>query len=261
MKPTSTRRDLLTFLKKPHFEAAQDLAIKSKIVIVLKVLILTYIGLVIANVPFTLMKKLNLIGEVSSAVNLVLDAMTQQSISFKPYFIFTSALLVPLLEETAFRLFLTRFKINYFIVSVSLITGILILHFTGALLWRPESYLLLSLSTYFYVLIISGVIGTALWLGRKQLEKTEKSWNNNPGLIFYSSAVFFAFFHFMSINLNGTNLLLTPIILLPFMVYGLAFGYIRIRLGFIYSILLHFIILGIRLGLPELLKTLKTVTL
>lgn len=257
MKETSTRRDLFIFLKKPDFEKLQDLSIKTKIIILFKVLILTYIGLIVANLPFQILSGLNIIGETTNKVDSALNTMKVRDMAHKPYFIISSILLVPLLEETAFRLFLTRFKINYFIISVSVISGSLILYFIGTLLWRPESYLLFSLSTYFYVLIISGILGFALWLLRNYIVEIKKFWDKNIGLIFYSSAILFGLFHFMSINVNKDNLIFAPIILLPFIVYGLSFGYIRIRLGFIYSIILHFIILGIKLGLPELINALK----
>jgi hypothetical protein len=260
MKKTSTRRDLLKFLKKPNFDKLQDLSIKAKIVILLKVLILTYIGLIIAQLPFQILKGLNIIGEISSNVDTVVETITKRNVDFKLYFLISSIFLAPFLEETGFRLFLTKFKINYLITSTSLILGFLIVYFSSTFLWRPKSYLLFSLSSYIYLLIISGVIGFVLWLLRNNLKETKNFWDNNFGIIFYSVAILFALFHFMSINFYGNNLLYAPIILLPFLVYGLSLGYIRIRLGLLYSIALHFIILSIKFGMPELINTLKANT-
>lgn len=174
MKKISPRRDLLQFLKKPTFDRFQDLSIKAKIGILLKVLILTYIGLIVANLPFQVLKGLNVIGEISSNVNIAVETITKRNNDYKPYFILSSVILVPLLEETAFRLFLTKYRVDFFIMSISVIFGALIVHFINTTLWRPDSYL-----------------------------------------------------------------------------------YIRIRLGFLYSIALHFIILTIRFGLPELINALK----
>jgi len=257
MKKTSTRRDLLKFLKKPNFDKLQDLSIKEKIVILLKVLILTYVGLIVANLPFQILKGLNIIGEISSNVNIAVETITKRNIAYKPYFILSSIILVPLLEETAFRLFLTKYREKFVIISVSVILGALIVHFINSILWRPDSYLLFSFSTYIYVLMISGVIGLGLWFLRNYLNRVQSFWNNHFGLVFYSVAILFALFHFMSINFKENSLLYAPIILLPFLVYGLSFGYIRIRLGFLYSIALHLIILSIRFGLPELINALK----
>ncbi|WP_368662396.1 hypothetical protein [Zobellia laminariae] len=49
----------------------------------------------------------------------------------------------------------------------------------------------------------------------------------------------------MNLDLKTSDLIYLPLILLPFLVLGISFGYLRIRLGFIYSIALHVIINGI----------------
>lgn len=257
MKRTSTRQDLFKFLKKPSFNKLQNITVKTKISIVFKILILTYIGLIIANLPFHILKELNFIGENTNKINVFMNTMRESGSNYKLYFIFTSVLLVPLFEETACRLFLTKFKLKYFIISVSLIFGLLIFYFVDFLLWKPKSYLLFSVSKYIYILVISGFIGFILWIIRNKLTEIKKFWNSNIGFIFYASAILFAVLHFMSTNFNKANLLFAPIILLPFVVYGIAFGYVRIRLGFVYSIGLHFVILAILFGLPELINLMK----
>lgn len=257
MKKASTGRDIVIFLKKPNFKKLQGLSIKTKIWILFKVLILTYIGVIVAGLPFEILKGLNVIGEVSSNVNMAIETITKKNIDYKPYFILSSIVLVPLLEETAFRLFLTKYRINFVIVSVSVMLGALIIHFINTILWRPDSYLLFSLSIYIYVLIISVIIGFGLWLLRNYLKGAQNLWNDYFGLIFYSVAIIFALFHVMSVNSNENSLIYTPVVLLPFFIYGLSFGYVRIRLGFVYSLALHFIILSIRFGLPELINVLK----
>ena len=261
MKKTSTRRDLFKFLKKPNFDEFQDLSIKAKIVTLLKVLILTYIGLIVANLPFQILKGLNIIGEISSNINVAVDTITKQNTDYKPYFILSAVFMAPLLEETAFRLFLTKFRISYFVISTSLILGALITYLIGTKLWRPESYLLFYLSSYIYVGIISILLGTILWLLKNHLKQLQKLWDKNPGIVFYSAAALFSLFHLMSIDLNGNSFITVPIILLPFLIFGLSFGYVRIRLGLVYSIALHFIILSIRFGLPELINALADANL
>ncbi|QXP68469.1 CPBP family glutamic-type intramembrane protease [Polaribacter sp. AHE13PA] len=257
MKKTSIRKDLFRFLKKPNFDKLQDVSIKTKVIILFKILILTYIGLIIANLPFQILKELSFVSETTNKVNVFLDTMRESKSEFKPYYIFTSILLIPLFEETAFRLFLTKFKLNYFIISISLILGVLIKHFMNFHFWKPKSYLLLAVSSYIYIIIISAIIGLVLWRIKNQLIRIEKFWNNNIGLIFYSSAILFALFHFMTTNFDKDNLIFAPLILLPFLVYGLTFSYVRIRLGLIYSMTLHLVVLGILFGLPELITLLK----
>ena len=260
MEKISIRKDLFRFLKKTNFDKLQDVSIKTKIIILFKVLVITYIGLIITNLPLHFLKELNIIEKDIFKVNVFLDTMRKTGSGYKSYFIITSLLLVPLIEETAFRLFLTKFKINYFIISISLIFGCLIYHFVRFLLWKPTSYLFFLISPHIYAIIISGILGLILWINRSHLIRIKKFWNNNTGLIFYSSAILFALFHFMTTNFNENNLIFAPIILLPYVVYGITFGYLRIRLGLIYSMFLHFVILGILFGLPELLKLLKNST-
>ena len=257
MKKTSTRKDLFRFLKNPSFDKIQKISIKTKIIILLKILILTYVGLIIANLPLQFLKELNFVDETINKVNFFLNTMRENGSNYKLYFIFTTILLIPLLEETTSRLFITKFNLNYFIISTSLFFGTLIHYFVNFQLWRPESYLLFSVSRYLYIIMISGVIGLILWIIRNQLIRIENFWNSHIRLIFYSSAILFALLHFMATNFNKNNLIFAPLILLPFVVYGITFGYVRIRLGFIYSIALHFVILVILIGLPELIKLLK----
>ena len=78
------------------------------------------------------------------------------------------------------------------------------------------------------------------------------------GLIIYGVAIIFALLHVMNLKFETRDLIFMPIVLLPLFVYGLSFAYLRIRLGIVYSIALHFIILAIRFGVPELVKYLKT---
>lgn len=258
MKKTSIRSDLFRFLKNPGFTRMENLSGTTKIVILFKVLILTYIGIIIAQMPYQILNGLNLMDEVSKKGLRVIQAMSDQKSDYRPYFIFSTVLFAPILEETAFRFFLTKFKINYFIISVSLIVGSFIMYFISNLLWRPESFLLFSLSTYIYVFIISGIIGWGLWLLRNNLIEIKEFWNSNARFVFYSVAILFALFHLMNFNLNVNNFLYAPILILPFFVFGLSFGYIRIRLGLIYSVILHIVILGIWFGLPQLIIALKT---
>ena len=83
-------------------------------------------------------------------------------------------------------------------------------------------------------------------------------WNKNTDLIIYSVAILFAFMHVMNLKFETRDLIFMPIVLLPLFVYGLSFAYLRIRLGIIYSIALHFITLAIRFGAMEMSMYLKS---
>lgn len=260
MKKTSIRRDIYLFLKAPDYSGFNDLMIKEKIIILIKVLILTYIVLFIVNTPVLLLKKLDIISKIPMKTNLILNAIQTKNVNYKPYYIFSILFFVPLLEEMSFRLFQTRFRVNYFIISVSVLLGMYITYFLGNIFWIPKSYLLMSVSGPIYVLIISALIGGVLYLFRTKINRIEEFWNKNTGLIIYSVATLFAIAHMMNLEFENSDLVFMPLILLPFLVAGLSFGYLRVRLGIIYSIALHFIFLALTFGLPELATLLKAYT-
>lgn len=89
---------------------------------------------------------------------------------------------------------------------------------------------------------------------KNNIKKIENFWNFKPGFIFYSIAVLFASIHISNLDIKTDDLIYLPIILLPYFVYGLAFGYLRIRIGLIYSIAIHMTINGLRYGLLDLIK-------
>jgi membrane protease YdiL (CAAX protease family) len=260
MKKTSIRRDMFLFLKGPDYFGFNDLSIKEKIIILIKVLILTFIALFLVNLPVLLLKKLNVISEIPMKTDLMLNSIQANYINYKPYFIFSAIFFVPLIEEMSFRLFQTRFRVNYFIISVSLILGVFIEYFLKNILWIPKSYLLLSVGGLIYVLIISALIGSMLFLFRTKIIRIEEFWNKNTGLIIYTVAILFAIGHILNLKFENRDLVFMPLILLPFLVWGLSFGYLRVRIGIIYSIALHFIYLSLRFGLPELSIFLKAYT-
>lgn len=259
-KKTSIRRDIYSFLKIPDYNGFNDLSINEKIIILLKVLILAHIALFFVGIPVSLLEKLDVISKIQMKPDLELSAIQARNINYKPYFIFSILFFVPLLEEMSLRLFQTRFRINYFIISVSVTLGIIIENIVGKLLWVSKSFLLMSVSVPMYVLIISALIGCVLYLFRAKINRIEEFWNKNTGLIIYSVAALFAIAHMMNLKFEIRDLVFMPLILLPFFIGGLSLGYLRVRLGIIYSIALHFIFLALHFGVPELAILLKDYT-
>jgi len=257
MEKTSIRKDIYSFLKSPDFCRFNDLTAKGKIIVLLKVLILTQFGLILVNIPVLLLRKLEVISEIPMKTDLILNNIRTNYINYKPYFILSIIFIVPLLEELSFRLFLTKFRVNYFIISASIILGMFIKYFLGNIFWIPKSYLFMSLIGAIYILIISTPIGCILYFFRNKIIRIEEFWNKNTGLIIYSVSILFALMHIMNLKLENRDLFFLLLILLPFLIYGLSFGYLRVRLGIIYSIALHFIVLALRYGLLELSILLK----
>ena len=59
------------------------------------------------------------------------------------------------------------------------------------------------------------------------------------GLIFYSFTLAFAFYHITNFEITPMILYLSPLLVAPQLLIGLLLGYIRIRLGLQWAILLH----------------------
>lgn len=70
--------------------------------------------------------------------------------------------------------------------------------------------------------------------------------------IFYGFAILFGYIHIYNYEITAYTLLLSPILVAPQIVLGLFLGYLRVKLGLIYSMLLHALYNGF-LTLPMLL--------
>lgn len=264
MKNISIRQDIRLFLDAPNYTGFIDLSISQKIVIVIKVLILTKIAIFLVSLPILYLEKLDVISKIQHISALQLADIQTRNIDYKPYFIFSTLLFVPLLEEMSFRLFQTRFRVNCFIVSVSIILGIYVSYFFRNIFfrnifWIPNSHFLHSFIYYIYIVIISALIGGMLYLFRNKIKKIEEFWNKNSGLIIYSTSILFAIAHMMNLKFENRDLFFMPLLLIPFLFAGLSLSYLRVRLGIIYSIALHFSVLALNFGMTELSILLKTI--
>lgn len=151
----------------------------------------------------------------------------------KAEMILLAGLLVPLLEETIFRLSLI-FKPIYLSISSSLLFYIIIskYYFNAGFLNYKSQFALR--------VIISVSVGIILFfLAKKFSEKLRKFWKVNFAWIFYSLALFFAFAHITNFDINTKHLLLMPILTLPQLVGGAFLGYVRVKYGFPYAIAFH----------------------
>ncbi len=72
--------------------------------------------------------------------------------------------------------------------------------------------------------------------------------------VFYIIAFSFGFIHIINFEISKTILILSPLLVAPQIIAGLLLGYIRVRLGLLYSILLHALFNGLAI-IPSLLFT------
>jgi hypothetical protein len=143
------------------------------------------------------------------------------------------AIVLPLMEETAFRLYL-KFKPIFLSLSISMstyyITTINIFNtyttdFNNGFLIRVSVSILLG-SIAFIIL-------------KKNAQYISRFWKNHFRWIFYFSIVVFGLVHIINYELNIRNILLGPIIVLPQLISGTFLGFIRIKYGFIYGYTAH----------------------
>ncbi|WP_158624934.1 CPBP family glutamic-type intramembrane protease [Gynurincola endophyticus] len=163
-------------------------------------------------------------------------------------YLLIGGMLLPLFEETLFRLSLV-FKPIYLALSAAcfgyyLSTKIIF-----------NSRLTLIDDTFLYRIGISILLGSLMLiiLSNQQLKNRLRSvWTNKFHVIYYTSAIVFAWLHLLNFELNYTNILLTPILTLPQLFSGLVTGYLRVKFGFLYPLLFHVFTNSILIGLSIL---------
>jgi len=213
-------KDLFSFLVHPRInDQTISLDLNQSVMLVMKMIIL-YLGLAILTslLFLPILRNLDLLPERS----LILSKIP---ISFKIVFF------VPVFEEIIFRLSLRFSKYNLFL---SLAT----LHFT--LFYHTYSLLVLSVITFTIALIPN-----LRMIPETFFSKLELIWTKYFPFVFYSLAISFGLVHLSNFaNLRLVHYLLFPLIVGNQILMGLIFGYVRVTFknGFIYGVLLHFLI-------------------
>lgn len=70
--------------------------------------------------------------------------------------------------------------------------------------------------------------------------------------IFYTFAILFGYIHITNFEITTNVILLSPILVLPQIILGLILGYLRVKIGLVYAMLLHALYNGV-LTLPFIL--------
>lgn len=150
------------------------------------------------------------------------------------------AIITPIFEEITFRLFLTKYKENISIISISMIFGLGLSEIMKEfrLLYFFKDLVFYDLTMIFYVLCF----GSPIYLLLKYIvnEKHINSlWVKYYPYIFYSSSILFALWHIQALNINASNFVFLPFAILPYFILGLFYAYVRVRYGLIWSIIMH----------------------
>ncbi|UMB52626.1 CPBP family intramembrane metalloprotease [Lutibacter sp. A64] len=174
------------FLKNPKEKFNETLYLKEKWNLLFSILLLDFILVIIAS-GITSLIDLHLFELKSDP----LEDLFSNKAAF--YIIIIAALIVPLIEEFIFRLFL-NYKRNFVFQFFDAFTN----------------------------------------------NKAKLFWDKHFKKIFYLAAILFALTHLT--NYSNTNTLfyiLAPLIILPQLIGGLTLGYIRLKLGFFWGVLMH----------------------
>lgn len=148
-------------------------------------------------------------------------------------FVFFASVLIPIIEETIYRLYLI-FKPIYISISFTLFVYIKVSHFAYNISYLDLEYFVLPR------LGISIVIGVILYIVTSIYQNQyEYFWNTYFKYIFYFSIVIFGFSHITNFEITLRNILFAPLLTLPQSMMGLAAGFVRVKYGFAYSCLLH----------------------
>jgi hypothetical protein len=159
-------------------------------------------------------------------------------------FIF-ACVVAPLLEETAFRLWLVNRPLQVaigafgflFYYASSLIPGSII---KSVFVSTESDNPFVVLATYLAV-FISGVAILYSIIKLKPIQKKLASiYQNKYKWIFYGSAVLFGLLHVSNYKFSWVVILLTPILVLPQVFGGVLLSYVRVTYGFWRGVLGHF---------------------
>ncbi len=159
-------------------------------------------------------------------------------------YIVINIIIIPIIEESAFRLTLIYNKI-FLSISTMIISFIFISYLiTGELISPANLYLRL---------LYSIAIAVILYLFIKVVPKIDSFfssfWVNHQRLILYFFVFLFVAMHIKEYTFPLQQLPVVLLILTPKLVTGIFLSYTRMRLGFTYSILLHIIINIVAMGL------------
>ena len=151
------------------------------------------------------------------------------------YFFLFSVFLIPLVEESSFRLPL-KFSSLFLSISFALFSY----KFISNVFFDSPMYILNSypISRISFAIIVAFLF--YLFISKEKISsRTELFWSRHFRLIFYTFSIYFSFMHINNYVPSSYNILLIPIITLPQLILGLTAGYMRINYGFIYAFGLH----------------------
>ncbi|WDF54877.1 CPBP family intramembrane glutamic endopeptidase [Mucilaginibacter sp. KACC 22063] len=208
----------------------QTFSVKEKCYDVIKSVVLYLMLSLIACIPiFSVLKLIDFLFKIDMAQ--VRDNFVKKSIN-KSDFIWVAALLAPIIEEVVFRLWLS-FKKRDIVISLTLISLLIAVKLNGHHIYQlqvDEIIKLLGIAT------LSGII--ILFLSRRipTVEITNLAFKS----IYWISCALFGLLHITNFGtFNWKIAWAYPFFVIPQLLLGCILGFIRIKDGLIWAIMVH----------------------
>jgi len=152
--------------------------------------------------------------------------------SFQAFLI--PALFFPVIEEFVFRLNL-RISLNNLLVLFTFIFGIFLYRMLR--LNQTENLFFIGILPFIFIMVL---VYFKYYGSQKMEEYIRNFWRRHFVLIFHASCWIFAFLHLCNFEeITPTLLFLSPVIVLPQLMFGYALGFLRMNYGFQYNVIFH----------------------
>jgi hypothetical protein len=153
------------------------------------------------------------------------------------YGILQICLISPITEELGFRACMKYSHINF-----SLLIAFFLFFFSKILFYLVfDDPYVIDKKVFFW--LISFITGMYIYFKLKKKKEVSNMisifWLKNPKIIFFFLTITFSSLHIFNFELNINLFFFFPILILPHFISGIFFGYIRLKYGIFYSIILH----------------------
>jgi len=224
MNDNTTLKSFLNFIKNPDYLSSPKKVISKKFLILIKFYLLSILLLWIARGIDFVFINFKLYGTYNYKLIKYQSSIDSSSYSLLFVIILIST---PIFEEITFRLFLKKFNLTYFLISVSLLIGSSVYLVLKNNLWYPKiSYAYAFMPLIYLIIFFIPVLFLVYFIIKKIGDtKLETKWNSSFPILFYVFSILFSIYHLPTLNLNLSHYLFLPIILIPFFIYAIILGF------------------------------------
>lgn len=216
--------EFINFLKKPHTNLKKEKGVVKNFLVLIMCFFLSFSGVIFFSILLSILNFMGVDENIFKHSDSFIKIISKND--FNSFL--TTVVITPIIEELGFRLYLRK-KDLFLIISLSFLYYFLAKFFLLQILDIDINIWYIRFS----VLVVFGLIS----LFKKKLSNF---YLIKYTYIFYLSCFLFAFFHLSNfLPLSKAQILFFPILIFPQFIYGILFGYIRLKSGIIWSCFLH----------------------